>query len=67
MKPVIGWSREGETWESWVTFYILKPFAFRIGHIILSLWFCEVQGMPNNLNLNLFSLYALCCIGEKCD
>ena len=35
MKPVIGWSREGETWESWITFYILKPFAFRIGYIIL--------------------------------
>ena len=54
----------GEAWESWATFYILTPFAFPICHIILFHVFLRSTDHANNLN---FILYALCCIGRKCN
>ena len=56
----------GEAWESWATFYILTPFAFSICHIIL---FPVVLRSTDHgkQSEHYFILYALCCIGKKCD
>ena len=56
----------GERVESWATYYILTPFALPICHIILFPVVLRSTDHAKQSEL-YFILYALCCIGKKCD